>query len=231
MEGAVKEPYINLESEIGVKSDGRGAETPKSKALAAAMAAEMIQELKKGGKVDGTRAASVGNQFNEFCSHLGLGRVCCKLCGKTYKVSGFRHHMRSVHLPDETCARCGGNFRPRQLYRHTPCTGPARSRTEAEECRRCGRRVEACHLGRHLRTCRGLQARAGHQLPGAREGEELEARARPAPTQAIIKEGRAASEVSRETSVMEESSVMEKTTVMEETSVESLHLVDSSDDD
>ena len=91
--------------------------------------------------------------------------------------------------------------------------------------------VVACHLGRHLRTCRGLQARARHQLPGARVGEELEARAHPPPNQAIIKEGRAASEVSRETSVMEESSVMKKTTVMEETSVESLHLVDSSDDD
>jgi len=76
-------------------------------------------------------------------------------------------------------------------------------------------------MPRHLRSCRGLkQAQPKPRDPRLAqvEVEQEEARAPAAPTQANIKEGKAASEVSGETSVIEE------------TSVESLHLVDSSDD-
>ena len=119
MDEAAKE---NSDNEIEVKNEEPDVATPRSKALAAAMAAEMVQELRSLGKDDGAQEASDGksrnhgNMYGEFCSHLGSGRVGCKLCGKSYKLSGFRHHMRSDHLPDVTCARCGESFRPRQLY-------------------------------------------------------------------------------------------------------------------
>ena len=71
-----------------------------------------------------TRSDKMG-LLREFCSKLGEGeKVKCKLCGKTYDTKSFAHHMRTMHLPDETCPGCGEEFRPNQLFRHQQqCAG------------------------------------------------------------------------------------------------------------
>jgi len=116
-----------------------------------------------------TTSAKMG-VLREFCIKLGEGeKVKCKLCEKTYSSKSFGCHMRTMHLPDETCPGCGKDFRPNQLFRHQQqCAefSPGfnkqlsliRSKHQdsrnQEECPKCSKMLFG-NIKRHLGICKG----------------------------------------------------------------------------